>query len=258
MCPEVFARRAGWVLAGAFFLDSLALQLPLLACFGGRGAGPVSLCTTSDHPEAASLCVATDCPAGVDAAALLLCILDVSVADLVTAGTGAAGPALVGAALAALKVPCTPALSALGCAAVGLTPPGWAAVLALPPVLAVLIKRAAAALLPVCLIACTLLGSTAGLSAAALTGLGERWGLLAALWGLAVVSCLLTGVMPSARRLCAAELRLKEALQAGLSAMLLVMLDLLLALTEPTAELGTVLVLLLLAATECAEGPCDS
>ena len=95
--------------------------------------------------------------------------------------------------------------------------------------MAVLIKRAAAALLPVRLIACTLLGSTAGLSTTALTGLGEGWGLLAALWGLAVVSRLLTGVMSSARRVFIAELRLKEALQAGLSAMLLEMLDLLLA-----------------------------
>ena len=125
----------------------------------------------------------------------------------------------------------------------------------LPPVLAVLIKRAAAALLPVRLIACTLLDSTAGLCTTALTGLGEGGGLLAVLWGLAVVSRLLTGVMSSARRVCTAVQRLKEALQAGLSAMLLQMLDLLLALPELTAELGTVLVLLLLAATERAEGP---
>ena len=108
------------------------------------------------------------------------------------------------------------------------------------------------------LIACTLLGSTAGLSAGALTGLGEGLGLLAVLWGLAVVRRLLTGVMSCARRACTAVQRLKEALQTGLSAMLLEVLDLLLALPELTAELGTVLVLLLLAATECAEGPCAS
>jgi len=95
-------------------------------------------------------------------------------------------------------------------------------------VLAVLIKRATAALLPVRLIAWTLLGSTAGLSATALTGLGEGWVLPAALWRLAVLNLLLTGVMSSARRVCTAELRLKEALQAGLSAMLLEVLDLLL------------------------------
>ncbi len=125
-------------------------------------------------------------------------------------------------------------------------------------VLAVLIKRAAAALLPVCLIACTLLGSRAGLSATALTGLGEGWGLLAALSGLAVVSRLLTGVLSTARHVCTAELWLKAELQAGLSAMLLEMLDLLLALPEPTAELSTHLVLPLLAATERAEGLCAS
>ncbi len=77
------------------------------------------------------------------------------------------------------------------------------------------------------------------------------------LWGLAVVIRLLTGVV-SARRVCTAVQRLKDALQAGLSAMLLEMLDLLLALPEPTAELSTVLVLPLLAATEHAEGPCAS
>lgn len=65
------------------------------------------------------------------------------------------------------------------------------------PVLAVLIKPAAAALLPVRLIACALLGSTAGLPATALAGLGEGWVLPAALWMLAVVSRLLSGVMSS-------------------------------------------------------------
>lgn len=119
-----------------------------------------------------------------------------------------------------------------------------------------LIKRAAAALLPVCLIACTLLGSTAGLPAIALTGLGEGWGLLAALWGLAVVIRLLFGVLSSAKHVCTTELLLKQGLQAGLSAMLLEMLDLLLAFPELTEQLGTVLVLPLLAATERAEGPC--
>ena len=92
-----------------------------------------------------------------------------------------------------------------------------------------LIKRAAAALLPVRLIACTLLGSTAGLSATGLTGLGEEGVLLAALWGLAVVSRLLTGVLSSAEHACKAVLWLKQGLQAGLSAMLVEMLDLLLA-----------------------------
>ncbi len=98
----------------------------------------------------------------------------------------------------------------------------------LPPVLPVLIKRAAAALLPVRLIACTLLGSTAGLSATALAGLREGWLLPVALWGLAVVSRLLVGVA-SARHVCTAKQRLKDALQAGLSAVLLEVLDLLLA-----------------------------
>jgi len=93
----------------------------------------------------------------------------------------------------------------------------------------VLIKRAAAALLPVRLIACTLLGSTAGLSTTALTGLGEGQVLLVALWGLAVVSLPLSGVLFSAKHVCKAELRLKQGLQAGLSAMLVEMLDLLLA-----------------------------
>ena len=129
----------------------------------------------------------------------------------------------------------------------------------LPPVLAVLINRAAAALLPVRLIARTLLGSTAGPTTAALTGLAKGWVLLEALWGLAVVSRLVTGII-SARRVCTAVQRLKDELQAGLSAMLSEMLsemlDLLLALPEPTAELGTVLVPPLLAATERAEGPC--
>ena len=125
----------------------------------------------------------------------------------------------------------------------------------LPPVLAVLINRAAAALLPVRLIACTLLGSTAGPTTAALTGLAKGWVLLVALWGLAVVSRLVTGII-SARRVCTAVQRLKDELQAGLSAMLSEMLDLLLALPELTAELGTVLVPPLLAATERAEGPC--
>ena len=87
--------------------------------------------------------------------------------------------------------------------------------------MAVLIKRAAAALLPVRLIACTLLGC--------LTGLGEEGVLLAALWGLAVVSRLLTGVLSSAEHACKAVLWLKQGLQAGLSAMLVEMLDLLLA-----------------------------
>ncbi len=96
-------------------------------------------------------------------------------------------------------------------------------------VLAVLIKRAAAALLPVRLIACTLLGSTAGLSATALTGLGEGWMLPLALWRLAVIDRLLTGVTTPARRVCKAVQQLKQGLQAGLSAMLLEVLDLLLA-----------------------------
>jgi len=78
----------------------------------------------------------------------------------------------------------------------------------------------------------------------------------AALWRLAVLSRLLTGVMSSAKRVCTAELRLKEALQTGLSAMLLEVLDLLFSSPELTAELGTVLVLPLLAGTEHAEGPC--
>ena len=99
----------------------------------------------------------------------------------------------------------------------------------LPLILAVLIKRAAAALLPVRLIACTLLGSTTGLSKTALTGLREGWGLPVAMWGLAAVSRLLIGVTSSARRVFTAELRLKAALQAGLPAMLLEMFDLLLA-----------------------------
>jgi len=100
----------------------------------------------------------------------------------------------------------------------------------LPPVLAVLIERAGAALLPVRLIACTLLGSTTGLSTTALTGLGEGGVQLAALWGLAVVSLLLCGLMSSVGHECKAVQRLKQGLQAGLSAMLLVeMLDLLLA-----------------------------
>ena len=79
--------------------------------------------------------------------------------------------------------------------------------------------------------------------------------LLVALWGLAVVSCLVTGII-SARRVCTAVQRLKAELQAGLSAMLSEMLDLLLAFPELTVELGTVLVPPLLAATEHAEGPC--
>ena len=99
----------------------------------------------------------------------------------------------------------------------------------LAPVLAVLIKRAAVALLPVRLIACTLLGSTAGLPATALTGLGEGWMLPVALWWLAVIGRLLTGVTSPARRVCTAVQRLKQGLQAGLSAMLVEMLDLLLA-----------------------------
>ena len=70
----------------------------------------------------------------------------------------------------------------------------------LPPVLAVLIKPAAAALLPVCLIACALLGSTSGLPATALTELGEGWVLQAAVWMLAVVSLLLIGIVSSAKR----------------------------------------------------------
>jgi len=81
VCPGSFARRAGWVLAGvSFFFNVLAL--PLLACLGGTGAGPVSLCTTPDLPEAASLCFATNCSAGVDAAALLLRVLALNVVHL--------------------------------------------------------------------------------------------------------------------------------------------------------------------------------
>ncbi len=82
--------------------------------------------------------------------------------------------------------------------------------------------------------------------------------LLTALWGLAVVSLLESGVLSSVEHVCKTELRLKQGLQAGLPAMLVEMLDLLLALPEPTAELSTVLLLPLLAATECAEGPCAS
>ena len=80
--------------------------------------------------------------------------------------------------------------------------------------------------------------------------------LQAVLWGLAVVSLLLWGVLSSAEHVCKAELRLKQGLQAGLSAMLLEMLDLLLASPELTAEVGIVLILPLLAATERAGEPC--
>jgi len=61
-------------------------------------------------------CFAVLCHKFLSRCALLLRSLALNV--------GAAGPALVGAAVAALEVPCTPALPALGCAAVGLTAPG--------------------------------------------------------------------------------------------------------------------------------------
>ena len=70
------------------------------------------------------------------------------------------------------------------------------------------------------------------------------------------MSRLLSGVLSFAKYVCKTELRLKQGLQAGLSAMLLEMLDLLLAFPELTAELGTLLVLPLLAATERAEQSC--
>ncbi len=80
MCPESFARRAGWVLIGASFFT--VLSWPLLACLGSTGVGPDLLCTSPGLPDAAPLFFATDCPADVDAAALLLRAVALIVAGL--------------------------------------------------------------------------------------------------------------------------------------------------------------------------------